>query len=247
MSLDDLPAGSPARPAAEAGAAVRRVDRASPYPEKITRAEELRLQLADEIVRGRAGRRDRRSTRRTSPSASTFRARRCARRCASSWLPGLVDAPRASRRGGGAALDRTPDRDVRGDGGIGGDLRRARRGPDDADRAPAAGSHSRGTAGAELRRQSGPVPRSQRALPQRDLCRLAEHYIAEITLATRVRVQPFRPRPVPQSRAAGEIACRARTASWSRFLRGDKTGAEAAMRAHIELVRDEYEIYAVSV
>ena len=31
---------------------VRRVDRASPYPDKITRAEELRLQLADDIVRG---------------------------------------------------------------------------------------------------------------------------------------------------------------------------------------------------
>jgi len=31
---------------------VRRVDRASPSPDKITRAEELRLQLADEIVRG---------------------------------------------------------------------------------------------------------------------------------------------------------------------------------------------------
>src|ERR1700694_1579825 len=49
MSLDDLPTGAPQRPAAEA--VVRRVDRASPYPDKITRAEELRLQLADEIVR----------------------------------------------------------------------------------------------------------------------------------------------------------------------------------------------------
>ena len=39
MSLDDLPV-------------LRRVDRASPLPDKITRAEELRLQLADEIVRG---------------------------------------------------------------------------------------------------------------------------------------------------------------------------------------------------
>ena len=31
------------------------------------------------------------------------------------------------------------------------------------------------------------------------------------------------------------------------ILRGDKTGAAVAMRAHIELVRGEYEIYAVSV
>ena len=52
MSLDDLPPGAPQPPAREAEAVVRRVDRASPYPDKITRAEELRLQLADEIVRG---------------------------------------------------------------------------------------------------------------------------------------------------------------------------------------------------
>jgi len=31
------------------------------------------------------------------------------------------------------------------------------------------------------------------------------------------------------------------------IMRGDKAGAEAAMRAHIELVRGEYELYAVSV
>jgi DNA-binding GntR family transcriptional regulator len=31
------------------------------------------------------------------------------------------------------------------------------------------------------------------------------------------------------------------------ILRGDRTGAASAMRAHIELVREEYEIYAVSV
>src|ERR1700694_767799 len=52
MSLDDLPTSAPQRAAAEPEAVVRRVDRASPYPDKITRAEELRLQLADEIVRG---------------------------------------------------------------------------------------------------------------------------------------------------------------------------------------------------
>src|SRR5450631_56446 len=52
MSLDDLPTDVPQSPAREAEAVVRRVDRASPYPDKITRAEELRLQLADEIVRG---------------------------------------------------------------------------------------------------------------------------------------------------------------------------------------------------
>ena len=52
MTLDDLPTGAPPRPAQEAETVVRRVDRASPFPAKVTRAEELRLQLADEIVRG---------------------------------------------------------------------------------------------------------------------------------------------------------------------------------------------------
>src|SRR5271169_448955 len=52
MSLDDLPTSLPQDPAHEPKRPVRRVDRASPYPDKITRAEELRLQLADEIVRG---------------------------------------------------------------------------------------------------------------------------------------------------------------------------------------------------
>ena len=47
MSLDDLPAVR-----RRAGRRCRRVDRPSPLRDKITRAEELRLQLADEIVRG---------------------------------------------------------------------------------------------------------------------------------------------------------------------------------------------------
>jgi hypothetical protein len=49
MSLDDLPTSDGPRPAESA---VQRVDRAVSNPYKITRAEELRLQLADEIVRG---------------------------------------------------------------------------------------------------------------------------------------------------------------------------------------------------
>src|SRR6201995_5208477 len=49
MSLDDLPSNGAPRPAE---AVVRRIDRAAPSVVKITRAEELRLQLADEIVRG---------------------------------------------------------------------------------------------------------------------------------------------------------------------------------------------------
>ena len=47
MSLDDLPAKTQNDPGQEP--VVRRVDRPAPHQAKITRAEELRLQLADEI------------------------------------------------------------------------------------------------------------------------------------------------------------------------------------------------------
>jgi len=71
-------------------------------------------------------------------------------------------------------------------------------------------------------------------------------YIADMTLATRVRVQPFRR---AQFRNLGRLA--KSHAEHDRvvvaIMRGDKAGAATAMRDHIELVRDEYEIYAVSV
>src|SRR5215831_1611540 len=47
MTLDDLPPGAP-----HAEPVLPRVDRPQATVQKITRAEELRLQLADEIVRG---------------------------------------------------------------------------------------------------------------------------------------------------------------------------------------------------
>ena len=71
-------------------------------------------------------------------------------------------------------------------------------------------------------------------------------YIAEMTLATRVRVHPFRR---AQFRNLGRLA--KSHAEHDRvvvaIMRGDKAGAASAMRAHIELVRGEYELYAVSV
>jgi DNA-binding GntR family transcriptional regulator len=71
-------------------------------------------------------------------------------------------------------------------------------------------------------------------------------YLAEMTHATRARVQPFRR---AQFRNLGRLA--KSQAEHDRvvvaIMRGDKPGAAAAMRAHIELVRGEYEIYAVSV
>ena len=83
MSLDDLPTSAPHPPGREADAVVRRVDRASPNPDKVTRAEELRLQLADDIVRGALAPG---SALDETEIAKRFkcRARRCARRCASS-------------------------------------------------------------------------------------------------------------------------------------------------------------------
>jgi DNA-binding GntR family transcriptional regulator len=71
-------------------------------------------------------------------------------------------------------------------------------------------------------------------------------YLAEMTLATRVRVQPFRR---AQFRLLGRLAkshvehdqiVRA-------ILRGERAGAATAMRAHIMTVGEEYEAYAESL
>src|SRR5580698_7525745 len=52
MSLDDLPDLDALNSIPEVKAVVRSANRAARAPDKLTRAEELRLQLADEIVRG---------------------------------------------------------------------------------------------------------------------------------------------------------------------------------------------------
>src|SRR5579863_4402755 len=71
-------------------------------------------------------------------------------------------------------------------------------------------------------------------------------HIAEITLATRKRVQPFRR---AQFRNLGRLA--QSHAEHDRvvvaIMRGDRNGAANAMRAHIERVHGEYALYAVSV
>ena len=70
-------------------------------------------------------------------------------------------------------------------------------------------------------------------------------YLAEMTLATRARVQPFRR---AQFRNLGRLAKshvehdRVVVA----ILRGDRAGAAGAMRVHIMTVREEYEAYAES-
>jgi DNA-binding GntR family transcriptional regulator len=71
-------------------------------------------------------------------------------------------------------------------------------------------------------------------------------YLAEMTLATRTRVQPFRR---AQFRLLGRLA--KSHVEHDRvvlaILRGDRAGAVSAMRAHIITVGEEYEAYAESL
>jgi DNA-binding GntR family transcriptional regulator len=64
-------------------------------------------------------------------------------------------------------------------------------------------------------------------------------YLAEMTFATRTRVQPFR-------RAQFRLLGRLRKVVLA-ILRGDRAAAAAAMRAHIFTVGAEYEAYAQSL
>ena len=71
-------------------------------------------------------------------------------------------------------------------------------------------------------------------------------YLAEITLATRVRVQPFRR---AQFRNLGRLAKSHMEHDLvvTAIMRGDREGAMRAMRDHIITVRVEYEMYALSL
>ena len=245
MSLDDLPANAPQRPGPEAETTVRRVDRASPYPDKITRAEELRLQLADDIVRG------------TLPPGAALDETDIARRFNVSRTPvrealrqlaasGLVDA-RAHR---GAVVAQPSLERLGGMFEAMAELEALCAGLA-AERMTPAERHKLEAIHEELRELS------YAGDPDR-FHQVNEHFhsaiyagsqngdIAEITLATRKRVQPFRR---AQFRNLGRLA--QSHAEHDRVvvavLRGDRNGAANAMRAHIERVHGEYEIYAVSV
>jgi DNA-binding GntR family transcriptional regulator len=245
MSLEDPPISVPPRPAAEAGTVVRRVDRASPFPDKITRAEELRLQLADEIVRGALAP--------GSPLDETDIARRfnvsrtpvrvALRQLAAS---GLVDA-RAHR---GAVVARPSIERMTEMFEAMAELEALCAGLA-AERMAPAERHGLEAIHEELRVLSyaGNPERFHEVNERFHNAIYAgsqNGYIAEITLATRVRVQPFRR---AQFRNLGRLA--KSHAEHDRvvvaIMRGDHVAAAAAMRAHIELVRGEYEIYAVSV
>jgi DNA-binding GntR family transcriptional regulator len=245
MSLDDLPTRAPQPSGFEPDVAVRRVGRASPPPAKITRAEELRLQLADEIVRG------------ALPPGAPLDETEIARRFSVSRTPvrealrqlaasGLVDA-RAHR---GAVVARPSIERLTGMFEAMAELEAMCAGLA-AERMTPADRQGLEAIHEELRVLSytGNPDRFHEVNERFHNAIYAgsqNGYIAEITLATRVRVQPFRR---AQFRNLGRLA--KSHAEHDRvvvaILRGDKTGAEAAMRAHIELVRDEYEIYAVSV
>ena len=245
MSLDDLPPGAPAASGSEAETVIRRAGRASSLPGKITRAEELRLQLADEIVRG------------VLPPGAALDETDIARRFNVSRTPvreavrqlvasGLVDA-RAHR---GAVVARPTLERLTGMFEAMAELEALCAGLA-AERMLPAERHKLEAVHEELRVLSY-AGDPERAHEVNELFHNAIYagsqngYIAEITLATRVRVQPFRR---AQFRNLGRLA--KSHAEHDRvvvaIMRGDRTGAAAAMRAHIELVREEYEIYAVSV
>jgi DNA-binding GntR family transcriptional regulator len=245
MSLDDLPTRPPQPAGSEPEPVVRRADRASPQPDKITRAEELRLQLADEIVRGAL-----------APGApldetdiakrfnvSRTPVREALRQLAAS---GLVDA-RAHR---GAVVARPSIDRLTGMFEAMAELEAMCAGLA-AERMTPADRHGLEAIHEELRVLSytGNPDRFHEVNERFHNAIYAgsqNGYIAEITLATRVRVQPFRR---AQFRNLGRLA--KSHAEHDRvvvaILRGGKVGAAAAMRAHIELVRGEYELYAVSV
>jgi DNA-binding GntR family transcriptional regulator len=244
MSLDDLPARGPPS-GAEPEMPVRRVDRAAQQPDKVTRAEELRLQLADEIVRG------------VLAPGSALDETDVARRFGVSRTPvrealrqlvasGLVDA-RAHR--GAIVAQPSPER-LTGMFEAMAELEALCAGLA-AERMKAAERQELEAIHDELRvlSHAGNPDRFHEFNERFHNAIYAgsqNSYIAEMTLATRVRVQPFRR---AQFRNLGRLA--KSQAEHDRvvvaILRGDKVGAAAAMRAHIELVRGEYELYAVSL
>ncbi|HEX3114629.1 MAG TPA: GntR family transcriptional regulator [Bradyrhizobium sp.] len=245
MSLGDVPAGAAPARADEPAAVVRCDDRALPYPRRITRAEELRLQLADEIVRGAlapgAALDETDIARRFKVSRTPVR--EALRQLAAS---GLVDA-RAHR---GAVVARPSIERLSGMFEAMAELEALCAGLA-AERMPPLERHRLEAVHEEMRVLSyaGNPDRFHEINERFHNAIYAgsqNTYVAEMTLATRVRVQPFRR---AQFRNLGRLA--KSHAEHDRvvvaIMRGDRVGAAAAMRAHIDRVRGEYELYAVSV
>ncbi|MEI7804307.1 MAG: GntR family transcriptional regulator [Hyphomicrobiales bacterium] len=223
--------------------AIREVNGLGPGERK-TLAEELRLQLADEIVRGvlAPG-----AALDETELASRFRVSRTPVREAIRQLAasGLIDAPPHR----GAVVARPSEERLTGMFEVMAELESF-----------CAGWAAERMNGAE-RRTLEAVHEELRALiqssdPQRyheineafhSTIYAGAHnaYLAEITLATRARVQPFRR---AQFRNLGRLAKshiehdRVVVA----IMRGDRSGASAAMRSHIDTVGNEYGVYAGS-
>ncbi|NPU12159.1 GntR family transcriptional regulator [Bradyrhizobium sp. 83012] len=243
MSLDDLPPRTRQRLVRDSG--LPRSERAPPAVAKITRAEELRLQLADDIVRGAlapgAPLDETEIAKRFNVSRTPVR--EALRQLAAS---GLIEA-RAHR---GAVVARPSVDRLTGMfeamaelEGLCAGLAAQRMTPVERQRLEAIHEELRNLSHAGNPERFHEVnERFHNAI----YAGAHNAYIAEITLATRVRVQPFRR---AQFRNLGRLA--KSHAEHDRvviaILRGDKAGAASAMKAHIELVRGEYEIYAVSV
>jgi DNA-binding GntR family transcriptional regulator len=244
MSFNDMLV-QPGKPRRKAVGPVSRVDQAGLSTGKTTRAEELRLQLADEIVRGvlRPG-----APLDETEIALRFNVSRTPVREALRQLgaSGLVES-RAHR---GAVVARPSLDRLTGMFEAMAELEAMCAGLA-AERMPPADRHVLEAIHEELRVLSydGNPDRFHEVNERFHNAIYAgsqNAYIAEITLATRVKVQPFRR---AQFRNLGRLAKsqmehdRVVVA----IMRGDRVGAANAMRAHIELVRGEYELYAVSL
>ena len=244
MSFEDIPVQRATR-SGQKDEPVHRVDRPPVNGGKITRAEELRLQLADNIVRGAlppgAALDETEIAQRFNVSRTPVR--EALRQLAAS---GLVDS-RAHRV---AVVARPSIERLTGMFEAMAELEALCAGLA-AERMPPAQRHGLEAVHEELRLLShaGNPDRFHEVNERFHNAIYAgsqNGYIAEMTLATRVRVQPFRR---AQFRNLGRLA--KSHAEHDRvvvaIMRGDRARAASAMRAHIELVRGEYELYAVSV
>jgi DNA-binding GntR family transcriptional regulator len=240
MSLDDLLIRTPLPLATENADA-----RAAASSDKMTRAAELRLQLADEIVRG------------ALPPGSALDESEIARRFNVSRTPvrealrqlaasGLVDA-RAHRS---AVVAQPSIERLSGMFEAMAELEALCAGLAAERMSPAERYRLEAMHEALRELSHAGDPERFHAVNERFHGAIyagsQNGHIAEITLATRARVQPFRR---AQFRNLGRLA--KSHAEHDRvvvaILRGDRLGAAAAMRAHIVRVHSEYEIYAVSV
>jgi DNA-binding GntR family transcriptional regulator len=210
-----------------------------------TLAEELRLQLADEIVRGAllpgAALDETELARRFQVSRTPVR--EAIRQLAAS---GLIE----SRPHRGAVVAQPSHEDLIGMFEAMAELEALCAGLA-AQRITPAERHALAASHQELRAttQSGDPQRYHEineAFHSRIYAGAHNFYLAEITLATRVRVQPFRR---AQFRNLGRLAKSHHEHDLvvTAIMRGDRDGAMRAMREHIVTVRVEYEMYALAL